>query len=41
MRVYNFWDYMAVAVDVFHFTMLIGLFGTMIYLFVKELKKFS
>ncbi|MFM1756842.1 MAG: hypothetical protein RL621_1821 [Bacteroidota bacterium] len=41
MRVYNIWDYMTAAVDIFHFTMLIGLFGGMIYLFVKELKKFS
>jgi hypothetical protein len=41
MKVYDGWDYMAVAVDIFHLAMLIGLLGTMIYLFVKELKKFS
>lgn len=41
MRVYDFWDYMTVAVDIFHLAMLMGLLGTMIYLFAKELKKFS
>lgn len=41
MIVYDKWDYMTVAVDIFHLTMLISLFGVMIYLFVKELKKFS
>ncbi len=41
MIVYDKWDYMTAAVDIFHFTMLIGLFAGMIYLFVKELKKFS
>ena len=41
MRIYDFWDYMTVAVDIFHLVMLIGLLATMIYLFAKELKKFT
>ena len=41
MRVYDGWDYMTVAVDIFHLIMLIGLLATMIYLFAKELKKFT
>lgn len=41
MKVYDFWDYMTVAVDILHLGMLVGLLGTMIYLFAKELKKFN
>jgi hypothetical protein len=41
MRVYDVWDYVAVAVDVFHLMCLLSLLGIMGILFLNELKKFQ
>lgn len=41
MRVYDFWDYAVIVVDVIHFTLLCSLFVGMIYLFARELVKFK
>jgi hypothetical protein len=38
MRVYDIWDYIGVALDVIHITLLSGLLFGMGYLFVKEIK---
>jgi len=40
MPVYDFWDYMIVAVDIFHLICLLSLLGVMGILFLKELKKY-
>jgi hypothetical protein len=40
MPVYDFWDYMTVAVDTFHLICLLSLLGVMGILFLKELKKY-
>jgi hypothetical protein len=41
MRVYDFWDYSVVAVEVIHFACLLGVAAFMFYLLNNEIKKFK